>query len=117
MCFVRKALDRVFSQRELKWLDDIMPEIHKKEKEDKTKKILAQIEQVHVHPLTQYWRAILPTSIPIIVHPKNLVNMASPFQNKASTTLYLQDYEEERRKNSVLEQIEEEVSSLVVRHW
>ena len=34
MCFVRKGLDRVFDQRELKWLDDIMPEAHKRAKED-----------------------------------------------------------------------------------
>ena len=37
MCFIRKALDWVFTQTELKWLDDIMPEIHKREKEDKNK--------------------------------------------------------------------------------
>lgn len=37
MCFVRKALDYVFTQHELKWLDDIMPESHKREKEDKKK--------------------------------------------------------------------------------
>ena len=34
MCFVRKGLDKVFDQRELKWLDDIMPEAHKRAKED-----------------------------------------------------------------------------------
>ena len=37
MCFIRKALDWVFTQTELKWLDDIMPELHKREKEDKNK--------------------------------------------------------------------------------
>lgn len=37
MCFIRKALDWVFTQTELKWLDDIMPEIHKREKEDISK--------------------------------------------------------------------------------
>jgi anion exchange protein len=35
MCFVRKGLDWVFTRHELKWLDDIMPEVHKREKEDK----------------------------------------------------------------------------------
>ena len=35
MCFIRKALDYVFTQTELKWLDDIMPEISKREKDDK----------------------------------------------------------------------------------
>ncbi|XP_076459053.1 electroneutral sodium bicarbonate exchanger 1-like isoform X2 [Babylonia areolata] len=34
MCFVRKGLDKLFDQRELKWLDDIMPEAHKRAKED-----------------------------------------------------------------------------------
>ena len=37
MCFVRKALDWVFTRHELKWLDDIIPESHKREKEDKKK--------------------------------------------------------------------------------
>ena len=37
MCFVRKGLDWVFDQHELKWLDDIMPESHKREKEEKLK--------------------------------------------------------------------------------
>jgi len=41
MCFVRKALDWVFTRHELKWLDDIMPESHKREKEEK-KKALAE---------------------------------------------------------------------------
>jgi hypothetical protein len=38
MCFVRKLLDFVFTRHELKWLDDILPESHKKEKEDKEQK-------------------------------------------------------------------------------
>ena len=37
MCFVRKGLDWVFTHHELKWLDDIMPESHKREKEEKNK--------------------------------------------------------------------------------
>ena len=37
MCFVRKAMDKLFTQNELKWLDDIMPEVHKREKEDQEK--------------------------------------------------------------------------------
>jgi len=39
MCFIRKALDWLFSRHELKWLDDIMPESHKREKEEKKKKM------------------------------------------------------------------------------
>ncbi|KAI0212947.1 Sodium-driven chloride bicarbonate exchanger [Lamellibrachia satsuma] len=35
MCFVRKSLDWVFTRHELKWLDDIIPESHKREKEEK----------------------------------------------------------------------------------
>jgi hypothetical protein len=38
-CFVRKAMDWMFTQRELKWLDDLMPEATKKEKEDEKKKL------------------------------------------------------------------------------
>ncbi|CAD5122593.1 DgyrCDS11005 [Dimorphilus gyrociliatus] len=34
MCFIRKLLDYVFTRHELIWLDDIMPESHKREKED-----------------------------------------------------------------------------------
>ena len=39
MCFIRKGLDWVFTRHELKWLDDIMPESHKREKLDKKKKL------------------------------------------------------------------------------
>ncbi|XP_041374197.1 sodium bicarbonate cotransporter 3-like [Gigantopelta aegis] len=37
MCFVRKAMDYLFTQNELKWLDDIMPEDKSKRKEDEKK--------------------------------------------------------------------------------
>ena len=47
MCFVRKFLEWVFSRHELKWLDDIMPEAHKREKEKK-KQALEQQEQEKV---------------------------------------------------------------------
>ena len=39
VCFIRKALDWLFTRHELKWLDDIMPESHKREKEEKKKKM------------------------------------------------------------------------------
>ncbi len=39
MCFVRKGLDWVFTRHELTWLDDIMPEHHKKKMEEKKKKL------------------------------------------------------------------------------
>ena len=48
MCFVRKALDWVFTRHELKWLDDIMPESHKREKEEKKKK-MEEEQQVSYH--------------------------------------------------------------------
>lgn len=35
---VRKLLDLVFSQHDLAWLDDILPEKDKKKKEDEEKK-------------------------------------------------------------------------------
>jgi len=35
LCFIRKALDYVFTQHELEWLDDILPESKKKENEDR----------------------------------------------------------------------------------
>ena len=38
MCFVRKGLDWVFTRDELMHLDDVLPEEHKREKEDKKKK-------------------------------------------------------------------------------
>ncbi|XP_013395927.1 electroneutral sodium bicarbonate exchanger 1 [Lingula anatina] len=34
MCFVRKGMDYLFSQEELMWLDDVMPNAHRKEKEE-----------------------------------------------------------------------------------
>ncbi|XP_041374557.1 sodium-driven chloride bicarbonate exchanger-like isoform X2 [Gigantopelta aegis] len=34
MCFIRKFMERIFTQHELKWLDDIMPESHKRAKAD-----------------------------------------------------------------------------------
>lgn len=45
MCFVRKGMDKIFDQKELKWLDDIMPEAHKRAKEDEQIKQ----EEVTVH--------------------------------------------------------------------
>lgn len=45
MCFIRKSLDYLFTQHELKWLDDIMPDSHKREKEEKKKKMLQDQEQ------------------------------------------------------------------------
>lgn len=38
MCFVRKGIEKIFTQEELKWLDDIMPEVHKRAKEDELKR-------------------------------------------------------------------------------
>ena len=40
-------MDWIFTQRELKWLDDIMPEAAKKAKEDEKKK-LAEMEEEEV---------------------------------------------------------------------
>ena len=48
MCFVRKALDRVFDQQELKWLDDIMPETHKRAREDELIK-QEEVSNVSIH--------------------------------------------------------------------
>ena len=39
MCFVRKALDWVFTRHELEWLDDILPEAHKREKEEEKQEL------------------------------------------------------------------------------
>lgn len=36
-CIVRKLFEYIFSQRELKWLDDLMPEDKKMAKEDQEK--------------------------------------------------------------------------------
>ena len=49
-CFVRKAMDYIFTQRELKWLDDIMPEATTREKEDREKrKNSSDEEEVRFH--------------------------------------------------------------------
>ena len=47
MCFVRKSLDWVFTRHELKWLDDIIPESHKREKEEKEIMMMEQEMEVH----------------------------------------------------------------------
>ncbi|XP_046585497.1 LOW QUALITY PROTEIN: electrogenic sodium bicarbonate cotransporter 1-like [Haliotis rubra] len=45
-CFVRKGMDYIFTQHELKWLDDIMPEANKKAKDDAKKKALEEAEDL-----------------------------------------------------------------------
>jgi hypothetical protein len=62
MCFVRKALDWVFTRHELKWLDDIMPESHKREKEEKKKKLEQELK-VYYHSNSIY---ILPFGMLVI---------------------------------------------------
>ena len=53
MCFIRKLLDYVFSRHDLKWLDDIMPESHKREKEEqKAKEAEAEAEGLGVSTYT-----------------------------------------------------------------
>ena len=47
MCFVRKSLDWVFTRHELKWLDDIIPESHKREKEEKEIMMMEQEMEVY----------------------------------------------------------------------
>jgi len=54
MCFIRKSLDWVFTRHELTWLDDIMPESHKREKADKKKKHID--EDPHVDKVDLYRR-------------------------------------------------------------
>ena len=53
MIGIRKSLDFVFTQRELKILDDVMPEPHKKDVED-----LRQLENGEVSTATRILRAI-----------------------------------------------------------
>ncbi|CAD5120156.1 DgyrCDS8731 [Dimorphilus gyrociliatus] len=45
MCFVRMALDKLFTRHELKWLDDIMPQSHRKKEDDKKKKKKKKAEE------------------------------------------------------------------------
>ncbi|XP_077447501.1 sodium bicarbonate cotransporter 3-like isoform X2 [Stigmatopora argus] len=44
LVFVRKLLDFFFTNRELSWLDDLMPESKKKKEDDKKKKARAKLE-------------------------------------------------------------------------
>ncbi|XP_051928485.1 sodium bicarbonate cotransporter 3-like isoform X12 [Hippocampus zosterae] len=44
LVFIRKLLDFFFSNRELSWLDDLMPESKKKKEDDKKKKARAKLE-------------------------------------------------------------------------
>lgn len=45
MCFVRKGMDWLFTQEELVWLDDIMPEAHHRSKEDAKKRKEAALKE------------------------------------------------------------------------
>jgi hypothetical protein len=48
-CFVRKAIEKIFSMDELKWLDDLMPEdSRKKKEEDKMKDDEEHTEEVKI---------------------------------------------------------------------
>lgn len=47
MCFIRKGLDWVFTQEELRWLDDVMPEIHNRAKEDKEKEKVKKFSKLN----------------------------------------------------------------------
>ncbi|XP_061122604.1 sodium bicarbonate cotransporter 3-like isoform X4 [Syngnathus typhle] len=44
LVFIRKLLDFFFTERELSWLDDLMPESKKKKEDDKKKKARAKLE-------------------------------------------------------------------------
>ena len=57
MCFVRKSLDWVFTRHELKWLDDIIPESHKREKEEKEIMMMEQEMEVYSSVLRFVYRS------------------------------------------------------------
>ncbi|ESP01661.1 hypothetical protein LOTGIDRAFT_139286, partial [Lottia gigantea] len=46
ICFVRKGLEYIFPGNELKWLDDLMPDAAKKEKEDEQKFTEQEVQTV-----------------------------------------------------------------------
>ena len=50
MCFIRKGLDSLFTQTELKWLDDIMPEMNRREKDDKERefKVVEVLKNLYI---------------------------------------------------------------------
>ena len=58
MCFVRKGMDYLFTQHELGWLDDLMPETNKREKEDENFSELDDTEMVRFQ-LLSYLRCVL----------------------------------------------------------
>ena len=64
MCFIRKGLDWVFTQTELKWLDDIMPELHKREKEDISKQ--KEQEEVMLHTI-KFLKIRTPEKFAVII--------------------------------------------------
>ena len=47
MCFIRKGMDKIFTQTELKWLDDVMPESKEEEKKEGEVRKLIDISQTH----------------------------------------------------------------------
>ena len=50
MCFIRKGLDSLYTQTELKWLDDIMPEMNRLEKDDKERefKVVEVLKNLYI---------------------------------------------------------------------
>ncbi|XP_045913957.1 sodium bicarbonate cotransporter 3-like isoform X4 [Micropterus dolomieu] len=48
LVFIRKLLDLFFTNRELSWLDDLMPESKKKKEDDKKKKEREKLEEVSI---------------------------------------------------------------------
>lgn len=93
MCFVRKSLDWLFTHHELKWLDDIMPDSHKKEKEDKLKmqgdEEIALGDEIEMTggtvkiPLTDGGTIKVPVEKITIEPEKNQVNISEEMANTA----------------------------------
>ena len=50
-CFVRKAMEKIFSMDELKWLDDLMPESSRKKKEDELLKTNEDDDEIETDSL------------------------------------------------------------------
>ena len=87
MCFIRKFMDRLFTQKELKYLDDIMPESHKRAKADDESDEEVSLQTKHGamgRPIDQSWPGpielfLIPASAPGLCYPVcGMVHITEP---------------------------------------
>ncbi|KAJ8320796.1 hypothetical protein KUTeg_002383 [Tegillarca granosa] len=98
--FVRKGLDWVFTQNELKWLDDIMPETHKRAKEDEKIKQDELEEQEKKKFQDEKRSPHIGSDLPTIPHSPTEKRST---KKKQPVTFFIEEGEEEQLLNKAPE--------------